>query len=62
MLLRETMWEIFLSTGNIDAYLAYRACLDCQDNQTTETTDEAIDPLAVQGCFANQLLREVRWH
>ena len=37
--LRNTMWGLFKSTGNLDAYLAYRACVDpgiCQSGATVE--------------------------
>lgn len=27
-MLRELMWDIFLSTGDVRAYLLYRQCLD----------------------------------
>ncbi|WP_371361028.1 YqzL family protein [Sporomusa malonica] len=54
------MWEIFLSTGNIDAYLAYRACLDCHTSQP-ESVDESTELLAVPEYLWNNLLREVRW-
>jgi hypothetical protein len=54
------MWEIFLSTGNIDAYLAYRACLDCRIGQL-ESVDEATEILSVPEYLWNNLLREVRW-
>ncbi|XER07199.1 hypothetical protein SRRS_27530 [Sporomusa rhizae] len=60
MLLRETMWEIFLSTGNIDAYLAYRACLDCHTDQI-EPADESTESELVTEFFSNNLMREVRW-
>ncbi len=30
MLLRDLMWDIFLSTGDIGAYMLYRQCLDYQ--------------------------------
>ncbi|BBB92798.1 MAG TPA: YqzL family protein [Methylomusa anaerophila] len=33
LVLREMMWEIFQNTGNIDAYLAYRACVDNNASQ-----------------------------
>lgn len=61
MLLRETMWEIFLSTGNIDAYLAYRACLDCHISPP-ESADETTEQVAVPDFFPNNVSSEVRWH
>ncbi|WP_371369828.1 YqzL family protein [Sporomusa rhizae] len=54
------MWEIFLSTGNIDAYLAYRACLDCHTDQI-EPADESTESELVTEFFSNNLMREVRW-
>ncbi len=62
MLLRETMWDLFLSTGNIDAYLAYRACLDCPSNCQQDPEDEATKSLVVPKYFYNHFLREVKWH
>lgn len=61
MLLRETMWEIFLSTGNIDAYLAYRACLDCPPSDHRQQLTAAAAQSAVL-YHSNQLVSEVRWH
>ncbi|SDF06418.1 YqzL family protein [Sporomusa acidovorans] len=61
MLLRETMWEIFLSTGNIDAYLAYRACLDCHVTSQQQSADEATEKTAVPEYFLDHVSREVRW-
>lgn len=29
-MLRDVMWDIFLSTGDIGAYLIYRQCSDCR--------------------------------
>ena len=26
---RNLMWALFINTGNLDVYLTYRACLDC---------------------------------
>ncbi|WP_414714908.1 YqzL family protein [Sporomusa sp.] len=54
------MWEIFLSTGNIDAYLTYRACLDSRTSQL-ESADESTELLAEPEYLWNNLLREVRW-
>ncbi|WP_414714958.1 YqzL family protein [Sporomusa sp.] len=53
------MWEIFLSTGNIDAYLTYRACLDSHTSQH-ESTDESSELLVVPEYLWNNLLRELR--
>jgi hypothetical protein len=54
------MWEIFFSTGNIDAYLAYRACQDCPGN-TSEPADESTEPMLLPANFSNHGLREARW-
>jgi len=54
------MWELFLSTGNIDAYLAYRACSDCQSNNQ-QLADEATETPVKPEYFVNHLLSEVRW-
>jgi hypothetical protein len=61
VLLRETLWEIFSSTGNIDAYLAYRACLDCCMDPS-ESADETTEQVTVRELFAKNMLSEVRWH
>ncbi|QDR80928.1 hypothetical protein [Sporomusa termitida] len=60
MLLRETMWEIFFSTGNIDAYLTYRACLNPDASQLESTGDEPVEVLTVPEYHWNNLLRELR--
>ena len=31
MLLRDLMWEVFLSTGHIETYLMYRSCTEWDD-------------------------------
>lgn len=31
-MLKDLMWEIFQSTGHIGAYLAYRSCMETNDN------------------------------
>ena len=62
MLLRETLWEIFFSTGNIDAYLAYRACPDCHRSNQQQSADEATHSLVVEENLLEDSLREVKWH
>lgn len=42
MLLREVMWEIFLTTGHIGAYLAYRSCKECDSFASQPFLKEAI--------------------
>ncbi|CQR73927.1 YqzL family protein [Sporomusa ovata] len=62
MLLRETLWEIFFSTGNIDAYLAYRACSDCHCSNQQQSDDEPTQSLLAEKYSSKDLLREVKWH
>lgn len=30
---RDLMWALFTNTGNLDVYLTYRACLDCDGSE-----------------------------
>ncbi|MBP2638122.1 MAG: hypothetical protein H6Q72_4029 [Firmicutes bacterium] len=62
MLLRETLWEIFSSTGNIDAYLAYRACSEYPNNCQRQLEDEATEIVGVPNYFSKHILCEVKWH
>lgn len=62
MLLRETMWEIFSSTGNIDAYLAYRACSEYPNNCQRQLEDTATKLISVPNYFSKDISCEVKWH
>ena len=62
MLLRETWWEIFSSTGNIDAYLAYRACSEYPNNCQRQLEDEATELMSVPDYFSKHISCEVKWH
>jgi hypothetical protein len=36
------MWELFLSTGNLDAYLTYRACVDPEELEREQEELQAL--------------------
>jgi len=46
VVLRDLMWEVFQSTGHIEAYLMYRSCTECKDLLVHSLAQqEEIDPL-----------------
>lgn len=40
MLLRELIWDIFMSTGDIGIYLLYRRCLDSSPSPAARTSQQ----------------------
>jgi len=45
-MLRDLMWEVFQSTGHIEAYLMYRSCAECKDESVHSPEHQAkVGPL-----------------